>query len=309
MIDNMIDRSLADKVYVLVSSLSSFSFKERDLNEDNDIKGNLEHVNGSTQDMFEYLQFIDHEMCLASIDFAGIASIPHNLLGFTLPPKHRPGTDLMSKTLLKDSRVVNMIVSTLVAKNGEWLDGKRADVLLIPTTVASESLSPILVEIQNVVDKPYMHRLTQYCSNIYDENNNIEPIALAICIKNVRVEISNMFYDRPKASYLKQLPCNFWAREHSIMTPKTIADYIDNQDNKDSNNDDNNDKDSSNSSQTSNSNINNNSHNNDNDSGNDNDSNNYNSNNNYNNSNNDKNITNENDTSTNSKPLPPLAAV
>ena len=71
------------------------------------------------------------------------------------------------------------------AKNGEWLDGKRADVLLIPTTVTSESLPPILIEIQNVVDKPYMHRLSKYCNNIYDENNNIEPIALTICIKNV----------------------------------------------------------------------------------------------------------------------------
>lgn len=84
------------------------------------------------------------------------------------------------------------------------------------------------------------------------------------------------------------------------MTPKTIADYIDNHDNKDSNNDDNNDKDSSNSSKTSSININNNSNNssnNDNDSSNDNDS------------NNDKDINNKNDISINSKPLPPLAAV
>lgn len=144
--------------------------------------------------------------------------VPHDLLSFTIPPKHRPGTDLMSKTMLKDQRVVNMIVSTLVGKhasnnytaqNGERLDGKRADVLLIPTTAASESLPPILVEIQNVVDSPYMHRLSKYCNNIYDKNNNIEPIALTICIKNVRAEISHMFYDSRKASYLKQLPCHF----------------------------------------------------------------------------------------------------
>ncbi|KAG1471544.1 hypothetical protein G6F56_002063 [Rhizopus delemar] len=67
------------------------------------------------------------------------------------------------------------------AQNGERLDGKRADVLLIPTTAASESLPPILVEIQNVVDRPYMHRLSKYYyidnhgnrdSNNDDNNDN-----------------------------------------------------------------------------------------------------------------------------------------
>lgn len=47
------------------------------------------------------------------------------------------------------------------AQNGEWLDGKRADVLLIPTTAASKSWPPVLVEIQNVVDRPCMHRLSK----------------------------------------------------------------------------------------------------------------------------------------------------
>lgn len=78
------------------------------------------------------------------------------------------------------------------AQNGEWLDGKRSDVLLIPTIATCE--------IQNVVDRPYMHRLSKYCNHIYDENSNIEPVALTICIKNVRGEISNMFYDSSKAS-------------------------------------------------------------------------------------------------------------
>ncbi|KAI8646782.1 hypothetical protein BD408DRAFT_409724 [Parasitella parasitica] len=50
-----------------------------------------------------------------------------------------------------------------------------------------------------------------------------------------------MFYNSSKASYFKQIPCNFWARKHSIMTPKTIADYISNHDNDDTNNDNNED--------------------------------------------------------------------
>lgn len=68
-------------------------------------------------------------------------------------------------------------------QSGKWLDGKRVDFLLIPITTITESLPPVLIEIQNVVDKAYIHRLNQYCSNIYDEYCNIEPVVLTICIK------------------------------------------------------------------------------------------------------------------------------
>ncbi|KAI7893289.1 uncharacterized protein EV154DRAFT_417191, partial [Mucor mucedo] len=77
MIDNMTDRSLADNIYVSVCGPSSSPFKERDLNEDNEIRSKLEHFNGNTQDMFMYLQSIDHDIFLASIDFASIASRGH----------------------------------------------------------------------------------------------------------------------------------------------------------------------------------------------------------------------------------------
>ncbi|KAI8086738.1 uncharacterized protein BX664DRAFT_351129 [Halteromyces radiatus] len=33
-----------------------------------------EHVTGSTPDMLKYLQSVDHNVCLASIDFAGLSS-------------------------------------------------------------------------------------------------------------------------------------------------------------------------------------------------------------------------------------------
>ncbi|KAL9547419.1 hypothetical protein PS6_007157, partial [Mucor atramentarius] len=57
---------------------------------------------------------------------------------------------------------------------GEWLDGKRVDILLIPITTISESLPSVLIEIQNVVDKAYIHRLNQYCTgcphDLYQKN-------------------------------------------------------------------------------------------------------------------------------------------
>ncbi|KAI7866947.1 uncharacterized protein EV154DRAFT_540974 [Mucor mucedo] len=74
MVDNLRDRSLVDKVYVSVSSHASSPFNERDLNKNDGIMEKLNHVTGNTSDMLEYLQSIDHDICLTSIDFAGIAS-------------------------------------------------------------------------------------------------------------------------------------------------------------------------------------------------------------------------------------------
>ncbi|KAI8148893.1 hypothetical protein BJV82DRAFT_589995 [Fennellomyces sp. T-0311] len=141
----------------------------------------------------------------------------------------------MSKTMLKDQRIMNVVLSTVigrqslnnyVAHDGEWLDGKRADVLFVPVQAASESLPPVLVEIQNVVDKPFLHRLTAYCNHVY-EKFHTEPVAVTICIKSIRAEIRNKFIDCPEARYLKRLPCDFWANNHFIMTPETITAYLD----------------------------------------------------------------------------------
>ncbi|CEP13859.1 hypothetical protein [Parasitella parasitica] len=60
MVDNLLDRSLVDKVYVSVSSPASSPFNERDLNKTGEIMEKLNHVTGNTSDILEYLQSIDH---------------------------------------------------------------------------------------------------------------------------------------------------------------------------------------------------------------------------------------------------------
>ncbi|KAG2211612.1 hypothetical protein INT47_008709 [Mucor saturninus] len=65
----------------------------------------------------------------------------YDLLSFTIPPKHKPGTDLMSKAILEDKRVINLIVSRVIgdhakdqymSRSGEWVDGLRVDILYTP---------------------------------------------------------------------------------------------------------------------------------------------------------------------------------
>lgn len=95
MVNNLLGRSLVDKVYVLISSQASSPINERDLSTIDEIMGKLEHVTGSTPDkamlhnrlkihhwfsfwltidMLEYLQSVGHNVCLTSINFAGLSS-------------------------------------------------------------------------------------------------------------------------------------------------------------------------------------------------------------------------------------------
>ncbi|CEP15752.1 hypothetical protein [Parasitella parasitica] len=80
----------------------------------------------------------------------------NDLLQFVIPHKHRPGTDLMTKLKLQDSRIMNLIIRTLIGRNAEdkyisasceWIDGRYADVLYIPKDSATEALPPVIVEI------------------------------------------------------------------------------------------------------------------------------------------------------------------
>ncbi|KAI8096325.1 uncharacterized protein BX664DRAFT_258100, partial [Halteromyces radiatus] len=81
MVNNLRERSLVDKTYVSISSLASSPFNERDLNVVDDME-KLEHVTGNTQDMLEYIQAVDHNVCLVSIDFAGLSSRSHIVKDF-----------------------------------------------------------------------------------------------------------------------------------------------------------------------------------------------------------------------------------
>ena len=83
-------------------------------------------------------------------------------------------------------------------------------------------MPPVIVEVQNTVDNVFICRLEQYCSHVYHRHNNVDPIALTLCVKTVRTEIANQFEDSKVASLLKVLPSKYWAQQHFILAPITI---------------------------------------------------------------------------------------
>lgn len=72
MVGNLKKRSLATRVYVYTSSWASTPFAERDLKTDSKVMESFENVNGSTQDLLEYVNSCDNDIFLISIGFAGL---------------------------------------------------------------------------------------------------------------------------------------------------------------------------------------------------------------------------------------------
>ncbi|KAI7902999.1 uncharacterized protein BX663DRAFT_509158 [Cokeromyces recurvatus] len=80
MVSNLKVRSFATRIYVSTSSWASTPFAKRDLKPDSKVMESLENVNGNTQDLLEYINSCDHDICLISIGFAGLTTRSSDLV-------------------------------------------------------------------------------------------------------------------------------------------------------------------------------------------------------------------------------------
>lgn len=140
----------------------------------------------------------------------------------------------MSKLMLQDKRVMNLVLESLVGKDTvecyvsspcKWIDGRHADVLYTSIVSPSGALSPVIMEVQNVVDKQFIRRLIKYCSHVIDKYQ-VEPVALTICIKSATKEVTSKLHETNKATYMKKLPSDDWAQAHYFISEETIKSSL-----------------------------------------------------------------------------------
>ncbi|KAG2203483.1 hypothetical protein INT47_008210 [Mucor saturninus] len=121
-----------------------------------------------------------------------------NLKTFSLPKKYFPGTDLMSKLLLIDKDVINLVVSTVFGPNAkdqytaiptEWVNFTRSDVAYEPVNCSSD-LPRIIIEIQNKADMHFYQRLIDYSRLIVRQYKASKlPIAVASVINSTNKDL------------------------------------------------------------------------------------------------------------------------
>ncbi|ORX42602.1 hypothetical protein DM01DRAFT_1330070 [Hesseltinella vesiculosa] len=160
------------------------------------------------------------------------ANSGNDLLSFQLPPKYTPGTDLMSKWILNDKQVINLIVKSIVGQQAEnkyetkpteWTNYTRSDVFYSPTNRANaKTLPPILIEVQYAANGSFFRRLVEYCLMIR-KHHSLLPIVIAICIHSTTQEFKDLTYDGDTLPFTKQVHCRGWAQECYFISAATIS--------------------------------------------------------------------------------------
>ncbi|CAO3622553.1 unnamed protein product [Mucor hiemalis] len=136
----------------------------------------------------------------------------------------------MSKHVLQEEEVKNLITTQLTGQNShyhprptEWLNGKKPDVLY--TTDDSNASPPILVEVQNIADDVFLHRIVRYCGKVYEEYGTM-PIVLVIASNKIRDTILRKATKDTTHPFLHKIPCFPWAKKCFFISPESIRNHL-----------------------------------------------------------------------------------
>ncbi|KAI8646326.1 hypothetical protein BD408DRAFT_360107 [Parasitella parasitica] len=161
-----------------------------------------------------------------------MTNIPDNLALFTLPSDSRLGSDIMSTIMLKDERLMDIILKDVVgdhASSASYTLGRceRANkavsnVLYLPT---NPDLPPVLVEIQNKVNEDFIAQAIKYCISLKEEYG-VQPIMLIFSIKGFANEGLRSRLINFKNSYFDEVSCDFWAQKCQIISPNSIENHL-----------------------------------------------------------------------------------
>ncbi|KAK4520628.1 uncharacterized protein ATC70_006506 [Mucor velutinosus] len=150
-----------------------------------------------------------------------------SLLTSIIPFTERPGTDKISKIILKHPFVKNIITVAILDVNGdnyrvgdaEWPDGSRSDVLYEPLD-RSLKQSPIIVEVQRTVDVNFMARVVHYYVMAY-RRYQVFPVLLVFAPEHVSIPTENMRLSNANGALL--LNCEYWTRKGYLIRLKDVS--------------------------------------------------------------------------------------
>lgn len=130
--------------------------------------------------------------------------VPEDIILFKVPRKFWPGTDLLSKLIVKQLSTVDAVTKsvlgvpdgTYMTSGTAFVDGSECDILYVPRLATNNSLPPVILEVQNIVSRNFMLRVIRYCLNVYQFWNKL-PVLVIICINKVSPkELEDTFTQR-----------------------------------------------------------------------------------------------------------------
>lgn len=108
--------------------------------------------------------------------------------------------------------------------NNEHSDSKKSDIIYTPTCKITESMPPITVEVQQLIDWSFMRRLNRYCLNICDKYK-VMPKVVVFGIKGFSSKQFMKEFDLKDSYYTMET--KIWAESLRIYCIDSIASEID----------------------------------------------------------------------------------
>ncbi|KAI9262864.1 hypothetical protein EDC94DRAFT_671124 [Helicostylum pulchrum] len=147
--------------------------------------------------------------------------------GFKLPLKWKPGTVLMNKMLLSDSKIMNLSVCSLVGTDvpantysvaqTEWANSNGDYTLYVSQNTNNKSV-PLPIAIQEEVNQTTMLNTIGHCTLVY-EKLKLLPTVLIISVKDSSNLKSEEEFSVDGDSYLMQCESKFWAYKCFLFLP------------------------------------------------------------------------------------------
>ncbi|KAG0853219.1 hypothetical protein G6F16_007736 [Rhizopus arrhizus] len=127
--------------------------------------------------------------------------------------------------ILRDPIDASIPANTYVVAQNEWTDGSRLDVVYASPIKTTESLPPILIELQYQVDQDFMLRLIKYASHTF-KRYKVLPIILVIVTKSFSSADFQREFTISRNGLLLEASCKFWAKQCVLLTANAVSNNL-----------------------------------------------------------------------------------
>ncbi|CEG76786.1 hypothetical protein RMATCC62417_11638 [Rhizopus microsporus] len=149
---------------------------------------------------------------------------------FVPPQEYKLGSDLISRIILTDQQIINVMTKNLVGTPenvNAAVPTEFCDVLYIPNATHN-TLPPIIFKIQKNIDEPFIVRVIHYCTLVYAKYKK-HPLIVLLGISNFTTSVFSSTVPCVKFPFAKEITSCFWTQHCLLLSSSmlaTLSQYI-----------------------------------------------------------------------------------
>ncbi|KAI7871954.1 uncharacterized protein EV154DRAFT_570601 [Mucor mucedo] len=147
---------------------------------------------------------------------------------FIVPTEYLPSIDLVSKIVLTDKRIGNVITTTIfkaekdsyVVEPPEFMHQNFGAVLYTPCSLKTD-LPPIVINIIETFEEKKFNQIIQPRTNIFEQYKTL-PICVIIVVQQLDEKIIEQSLQHHDLPLFREITCAFWAKQCMLVSSEDI---------------------------------------------------------------------------------------